>query len=63
MFLTDDDLRRLTGKKWRSKQIAVLRRMGVPFRVNAAGVPIVARAAIEGRAEAHQPAPRWEPAT
>lgn len=64
MFLDDKDLRDLTGYIHRSKQVAQLRKMGIPFFVNAAGRPIVARAIIEGRRE--EPAANkektWEPA-
>jgi hypothetical protein len=48
MFLTPDELAELTGRRVKSKQIEVLRRMGVPFRVNACGKPIVATCVIEG---------------
>jgi hypothetical protein len=61
MFLTADELAELTGRKVKSKQIEALRRMGVPFRVNAVGKPVVTRVAIEGpRAEvATEPAALW----
>lgn len=49
MFLTPDELAELTGRKIKSKQIETLRRMGLPFHVNAAGKPVVSSAAIEGR--------------
>ncbi|MDR5800605.1 DUF4224 domain-containing protein [Caballeronia sp. LZ001] len=49
LFLADDDVARLTGRKTRTAQIKALRAMGVPFFVNATGRAIVARAAIEGR--------------
>ncbi|WP_244144447.1 DUF4224 domain-containing protein [Paraburkholderia tropica] len=39
----------LTGRKVKSKQVESLRRMGVPFFVNACGRAVVARSAIEGR--------------
>lgn len=52
MFLTADDLAELTGRKIKSKQIEVLRRMGLPFHVNAAGKPVVAVSVIEGRKQA-----------
>jgi hypothetical protein len=62
MFLNQDELVILTGRPQKSKQIEQLRRMGVPFYVNAVGKPVVARAIIEGRREA---APKrekkWEP--
>jgi hypothetical protein len=63
MFLTQDELVALTGRKIKSKQIEVLRRMGLPFWVNAVGKPVVSVAAIEGR-NADIPkksAPTWQP--
>lgn len=54
MFLTTEDLRILTGRARRADQVAALKRMGIPFWVNAAGIPIVARAAIEGGAVQRQ---------
>ena len=48
MFLTDEEVADLTGYKQASKQVAMLRRQGVPFHVNAAGHPKVARAILEG---------------
>ncbi|MDI9683244.1 DUF4224 domain-containing protein [Burkholderia cenocepacia] len=50
MFLSPIELVVLTGRKIKSKQIAALRCMGVPFFVNACGRAVVARSAIEGRA-------------
>lgn len=52
MFLTADELAELTGRKIKSKQIEALRRMGLPFHVNAAGKPVVSVAAIEGQKQA-----------
>ncbi|HDR9511957.1 hypothetical protein C5615_37050 [Burkholderia cepacia] len=49
MFLSPVELVVLTGRKIKSKQIEALRRMGVPFLVNACGRAVVARSAIEGR--------------
>lgn len=49
MFLTDDELFDLTGYRQAKKQIAMLKKQGVPFYVNAAGQPRVARAIIEGK--------------
>lgn len=63
MFLNADELAELTGRKVKSKQIEALRRMGVPFRVNAVGKPVVATSVIEGsKAPAPAPAPAkvWE---
>lgn len=55
MFLTKEGLVILTGRKLKSLQIEQLRKMGVPFFVNAKGHPVVARAAIEGTTKADQP--------
>lgn len=61
MFLSADNLVELTGRRLKSKQIEALRRMGLPFHVNAVGKPVVAAAAIEGRKQA-MPAPTTEKA-
>jgi len=66
VFLTDEQLARLTGRRMKSLQIRWLKAAGIPFRVNATGHPVVTRAAIEGRQEQQaQPAPQkvqgWQP--
>ncbi|WUR14700.1 DUF4224 domain-containing protein [[Empedobacter] haloabium] len=63
MFLTKDELATLTGRKLKSYQIEALRRMGVPFFINAIGHPIVARTAIEGGSNVSPspPVKEWEP--
>jgi hypothetical protein len=62
MFLSEDELADLTGYKQARKQIAMLRRQGVPFHVNAAGHPKVARAIIEGRTTPATSTPKtWSP--
>lgn len=48
MFLEPAEISTLTGRKFKSLQIDALRRMGIPFFVNATGHPVVARAAIDG---------------
>jgi hypothetical protein len=48
-FLSKEDVVTLTGAKIKSKQIAQLRKMGLPFWINALGVPVVPRSAIDGR--------------
>ncbi|NTZ84445.1 DUF4224 domain-containing protein [Burkholderia metallica] len=48
-FLSPMELVVLTGRKVKSKQVEALRRMGLPFFVNACGRAVVARSAIEGR--------------
>jgi len=63
MFLTQDDLVELTGRRIKSKQIEALRRMGLPFWVNAVGKPVVSVATIEGpRSDAPVALKKtWEP--
>lgn len=51
IFLTVQDLSELTGRKMKSKQIEALKKMGLPFWVNAIGEPVVTIAAVQGRAE------------
>lgn len=48
-FLTREEVREFTDCCHKQKQIEALRTMGVPFWVNPAGRPVVARSAIEGR--------------
>ena len=47
-FLDQAEIATLTGRKFKSRQIDTLRRMAIPFFVNATGHPVVARAAIHG---------------
>lgn len=62
MFLTPEEVAILTARKKRNLQIEQLRKMGIPFWVNAVNAPIVARATIEGRKEkVDPPEPRWVP--
>jgi hypothetical protein len=48
-FLEDPDLRRLTGRHQKSRQIEWLRTEGIPFRVSATGHPVVLWAAIRDK--------------
>ena len=65
MFLTDEQLVKLTGRKFKTKQCEQLKVMGIPFRANAAGKPIVCRVHVEGMEPvANDPAPEesgWVP--
>lgn len=63
LFLTDQELQELTGRKVRRLQIEQLRRMLIPFHVNALGRPVVTRAAVIGMQQAKQDAaPKgWAP--
>lgn len=51
IFVDDEDMVKLTGYHTPRKQIQQLRAMGVPFRVNGMGRPMVTLAAIEGGRE------------
>jgi hypothetical protein len=59
-FLSIDELIVLTGRKVKSKQVESLRRMGLPFFVNASGRPVVPRTAVEGKSE-FRGVPEWKP--
>lgn len=59
-FLDEDEIASLTGRKMKSRQIAALRQMGIPFYVNATGHAVVTRSAVEGRKEEAPKAP-WVP--
>jgi hypothetical protein len=63
MFLDADEMADLTGYKQASKQIAQLKQQKIPFHINAAGHPKVARAILEGqRATVEKPkAATWSP--
>lgn len=62
LFLSDHELAELTGRKLRRLQIDQLRRMLIPFHVNALGRPVVTRAAIIGVQSAKQETQRgWTP--
>lgn len=61
-FLDSEELSTLTGRRVRRLQIETLRRMGLPFWVNAAGRPVVPRSAIDGKQEHRTPTKRaWTP--
>ncbi len=63
LFLTNDELRELTGYVQPAKQAAHLKAQRIPFHTNRAGHPKVARAILEGRKVESQPQPKtWAPA-
>lgn len=61
-FLTPEEIAILTGRKMKSKQIESLRSMSIPFFINATGHPVVARSAVDGKADFEPQKPRWVPA-
>lgn len=67
LFLTPDEVAELTGirgaargQSRHARQADQLRKMGIPFWLNAAGRPVVARSAIEAHHQAPEP-PAWKP--
>jgi len=60
-FLSHIDLVELTGRIFKSKQIEVLRKQGIPFRLNASGRPVVTWASVNGTKETVKNTQQWEP--
>ena len=60
LFLTREEVAELTGAHVKRRQIAVLVRNGIRHTINAAGWPMVTRAAVEGGAESTAPK-AWKP--
>lgn len=61
-WLTPDDVADLTARKRWTAQCRKLAEMGVPFRPNAVGRPLVERAAVLSKPAGKRPAkgPNWE---
>jgi hypothetical protein len=58
-FLDDLALKRLTGRRQKSRQIEWLRSEGIPFRISATGHPVVLWAALESKSARFND--RWTP--
>ena len=63
LFLTEDELKELTGFATKARQIAQLRTMGVAFRINGCGRAVVTRAAVIGTSteQGTQQPQAWRP--
>lgn len=61
MFLTNEELADLTGYKQAARQVEQLKRQRIPFHLNAAGRPKVARAILEGNWAPKPVEKTWEP--
>lgn len=61
MFLTTDELYRITRKRQRAAQIRVLVEKGYAFEHDAAGWPLVLRSSVEAKIAQKAPARRREP--
>lgn len=60
-FLTDEDLRRVTGKKRFKAQCRVLDGMGIAYRKSATGEPLVRVDDLDGkRKQGRNREPRWD---
>ena len=60
-FLTDEELKTLTGYAQAKKQINVLNQNNVPFTLNGRGKPVVSREAyLYGKKRPKHP-PTWQP--
>ena len=62
IFISQNDLELLTGKKRKSCQIESLRDMGIAFYVNAAGRPVVPVSSINKKEIEKQNNDNWVPA-
>lgn len=62
IFLSQDDVAILTGKKLKSAQVEELRKMGIAFFVNSSGRPVVLLSALEGRKQSETPHRKWKSA-
>lgn len=60
MFLTHDEIARLTGYKRKKQQCEQLKAMHIAYRLNARGEPIVSEAYINGVVEPKKQ-PSWQP--
>jgi hypothetical protein len=60
MFLTVEDIERLTGYKRKKQQCEQLAAMHIPYRINARNEPIVSEAYINGGSQPKQDRP-WQP--
>jgi hypothetical protein len=60
MFLTIDEIERLTGYKRKRQQCEKLDEWRINYRINARGEPIVAAAVINGTAKVTQKQ-SWQP--
>jgi hypothetical protein len=62
LFIKPEEVRVLTGFAQKGKQIEQLRRMGIPFFVNAAGRPVVSSHSFLAQTSQRQHEKVWKPA-
>ena len=61
MFLTPDDIKRLTGATWRRLQVERLRKLGFQVTFDRRGQPLVLASEVERRLSSRATQPDWEP--
>lgn len=61
MFLTDDEIKGLTGKVHRQAQVKALNFMGIPHRVRPDGKPMVIKSHIEDSGISNRKTKEWAP--
>lgn len=59
-FLDADEVAILTGRKMKTRQIEALRKMAIPFFVNALGYAVVARSAVDRAPVEQKKDTRWK---
>jgi hypothetical protein len=60
-FLTREEVKELTAAHRKKRQINILRAQRIPFFINAAGWPVVTRAAIQGGGTTESCTVGWTP--
>lgn len=61
MFLTPDDIKRLTGATWRRLQVERLRKLGFAVTFDRRGQPLVLASEVQRKLSSRDVAPDWEP--
>lgn len=61
-WLAPEEVAKLTGKQRISAQVRMLVRMGIPFRPNGIGLPLIERSAVLSKTETKRAArePNWD---
>lgn len=62
LFLSLEDIHKLTGFRRHSRQAEQLKAMGIAFHLNARGCPVVPKVAAEGRKRREAAPKAWAPA-
>lgn len=62
-FLSDEEMKKLTGCSYKKLQIEVLRKNGIKFTLNHQGRPVIMRSTVDGTAKGGSVdnKPAWTP--